>query len=78
MTLAGAVEQIENITYLSPDNSRCYQVDENGISYNAPEGTMWVTQSAGIPTQFTVEPGTELAVYTDTAYAPPRRPGCCR
>ncbi len=67
VTLAGSVDQIENITYLSPDNTRCYTVDGNGISYNAPEGVVWVSQS-GFPLQFTVAPGTELAVYMNTAY----------
>ena len=68
VTLAGAVERIENITYLSPDGGLCYTVDGTGISYNTPEGRVWEVQSTGIPTQFTIEPGTELTVCMDVAY----------
>ena len=64
--LTGNVGKIENITYLSTDNSLCYTVDKTGISYNTKEGPVWVTESTGIPTQFTVAPGTKLAVYTNT------------
>ncbi len=67
VTVAGSVDQIENITYLSPDNARCYTVDGNGIRCNTPDGVVWVSQS-GFPLQFTVAPGTELAVYMNTAY----------
>ena len=68
VSLTGAVDAIENITYLSADASRCYTVDGTGIHYNTPEGIVWETESAGLPAQFSVEPGTELTVYMNTAY----------
>ncbi len=68
VNLTGAVDAIENITYLSADASRCYTVDGTGIHYNTPEGIVWETESAGLPAQFSVEPGTELTVYMNTAY----------
>lgn len=66
--LTGAVDAIENITYLSADASRCYTVDGTGIHYNTPDGIVWETESSGMPAQFSVEPGTELTVYMNTAY----------
>ncbi len=69
VALTGAVDKLQSITYLSPDNTRCYTVDGEGIHYNTPAGVVWVTQSQGIPAQFTVAPGTSLSVYTDAAYA---------